>query len=54
MLLKRATTHSSQLIKSSNAIFVAYQTFSKDLKKFGFVKKVEQNKKAFQLPQRAN
>ena len=54
MLLKRATTHSPQLIRSSNAIFVAYQAFSKDLKKFGFVKKVEQNKKAFQLPQRAN
>lgn len=54
MLLKREIVHSPQLIKSSNAIFVAYQTFSKDLKKFGFVKKVEKNKKAFQLPQRAN
>lgn len=54
MLLKRSISHSPQLIKSSNAIFVAYQTFSKDLKKFGFVKKVEQNKKVFQLPQRAN
>lgn len=52
-MLKRTTAHSPQLIKSSNAIFVAYQTFSKDLK-FGFVKRVEQNKKAFQLPQRAN
>ena len=51
-MLKRTTAHSPQLIKSSNAIFVAYQTFSKDLKKFGFVKRVEQNKKAFQLPQR--
>ena len=54
MLLKRTIAHSPQLIKSSNAIFFAYQTFSKDLKKFGFVKRVEQNKKAFQLPQRAN
>lgn len=53
-MLKRTTAHSPQLIKSSNAISVAYQTFSKDLKKFGFVKIVEQNKKAFQLPQRAN
>ena len=50
MLLKRTTTHSPQLIKSSNAIFVAYQTFSKDLKKFGFVRKVEKAKKDFQLP----
>ena len=54
MLLKRSISHSPQLIKSSNAIFVAYQTFSKDLKKFGFVKKVEQNKKDFQLPHLAN
>lgn len=54
MLLKRTTTHSPQLIKSSNAIFVAYQTFSKELKRFGFVERVEKNKKAFQLPQRAN
>lgn len=54
MLLKRTTTHSPKLIAASNAIFVAYQTFSKDLKKFGFVKRAEQNKKAFQLPQRTN
>lgn len=54
MLLKRTTTHSPKLIAASNAIYVAYQAFSKDLKKFGFVKIVEQNKKAFQLPQRAN
>lgn len=54
MLLKRTIVHSPQLIKASNAIYTTFQTFSKDLKKFGFVKKVEQNKKAFQLPQRAN
>ena len=54
MLLKRTTTHSPQLIKSSNAIYTTFQTFSKDLKKFGFVKKVEKNKKAFQLPHLAN
>lgn len=53
-MLKRTIAHSSKLIRSSNAIFVAYQTFSKDLKKFGFVKRVEQNKKAFQLPKQAN
>ena len=53
-MLKRSTAHNPKLIKASNAIFVAYQAFSKDLKKFGFVKKVEQNKKAFQLPQRVN
>ena len=53
-MLRRTTTHSPKLIAASNAIFVAYQTFSKDLKKFGFVKKVKQNKKAFQLPKQAN
>lgn len=53
-MLRRTTTHSPKLIAASNAIFVAYQTFSKDLKKFGFVKKVEQNKKAVQLPKQAN
>lgn len=53
-MLRRTTTHSPKLIAASNAIFVAYQTFSKDLKKSGFVKTVEQNKKAFQLPQRVN
>lgn len=53
-MLRRSTAHNPKLIKASNAIFVAYRAFSKDLKKFGFVKRVEQNKKAFQLPQRAN
>ena len=53
-MLKRSTAHNPKLIKASNAIYVAYQAFSKELKKFGFVKKVEQNKKAFQLPKQAN
>ena len=53
-MLKRTIAHSPQLIKSSNAIFVAYQTFSKELKRFGFVERVEKNKKAFQLPKQAN
>ena len=43
-----------KLIIASNALFTKYEQFNKDLKKFGFVKIVEQNKKAFQLPQRAN
>jgi hypothetical protein len=54
MLLKRTTTHNPKLIAASNAIYVAYQAFSKDLKKFGFVRKVEKAKKDFQLPQQAN
>lgn len=53
-MLKRSTAHNPKLIKASNAIYVAYQAFSKELKRFGFVERVEKNKKAFQLPQRAN
>lgn len=53
-MLKRTIARNPKLIKASNAIYIAYQAFSQDLKKFGFVKRVEQNKKAFQLPQRAN
>lgn len=49
---KSASTHSPKLIKASNAMDMTYQDFSKDLKKFGFVKKVENAKKAFQSPQR--
>ncbi len=51
---KIASSHSPKLIEASNAMDTTYQAFSKDLKKFGFVKKVENAKKAFQLPQRAN
>ena len=49
---KSASTHSPKLIEASNAMDTTYQAFSKDLKKFGFVKKVENAKKAFQSPQR--
>lgn len=44
----------SALIEASNAMYTTYQDFSKDLKEFGFVEKVESAKKALQLPQRAN
>ena len=53
-MLKRSTAYNPKLIKASYAIYVAYQAYSKELKRFGFVERVEQNKKAFQLPQRAN
>lgn len=51
---KNASTYNPKLIEASNAIYMTYQYFSKDLKEFGFVEKVESSKKAFQLPQRAN
>ncbi|NRO89297.1 hypothetical protein [Lactobacillus helveticus] len=51
---KRTSSHSPKLIEASNAMDTTYQAFSKDLKKFGFVKKVENAKKAFQSPQRVN
>lgn len=53
-MLKRSTAHNPKLIEASNAMYTTYQDFSKDLKEFGFVEKVESAKKAFQLPQRAN
>lgn len=51
---KIASSHSPKLIEASNAMDTRYQAFNKDLKKFGFVKKVENAKKAFQSPQRVN
>lgn len=51
---KNASTYNPKLIEASNAIYMTYQDFSKDLERFGFVKKVENAKKAFKLPQRAN
>ncbi|CDI43253.1 hypothetical protein [Lactobacillus helveticus] len=49
---KSASTRIPKLIEASNAMDTTYQAFSKDLKMFGFVKKVENAKKAFQSPQR--
>lgn len=51
---RRTNAHNPKLIIASNALYATYQAFSKDLRKFGFVKKVEKAKKAFQLPQRVN
>ena len=51
---KRTSSHSPKLIEASNAMYTTCQDFSKDLKEFGFVKKVENAKKAFQLPARVN
>lgn len=51
---RRTNAHNPKLITASNALCIAYQSFSKDLKRFGFVKKVEKAKKVFQLPQRVN
>ena len=51
---RKTNAHNPKLITASNALCIAYQSFSKDLKRFGFVKKVEKAKKAFQLPQRVD
>lgn len=51
---RRTNAHNSKLITASNALYATYQAFSKDLKKFGFVKRVEKSKRAFQLPKQAN
>lgn len=51
---KITSTYSPKLIEASNAMDTTYQDFSKDLKEFGFVEKVESAKKDFQLPARVN
>lgn len=51
---KKASLPNFKLVRASNAMNTTYQVFSEDLKRFGFVKKVENAKKAFQLPHRAN
>lgn len=44
---KIASSHSPKLIEASNAMDTTYQAFSKDLKRFGFVKKSRMQKKTF-------
>lgn len=39
-----------KLLKASNAIFTAYESFSKDLKKFGFINRVQKNRANHMLP----
>lgn len=51
---RRTNAHNPKLITASNALYASYRAFSKDLRKLGFVERVEKNKKAFQLPRRAN
>ena len=41
-----------KLIRAGNAVYTVYQDFSNDLKRFGFVKRVENAKETFQLPKR--
>ena len=43
---RRTNAHNPKLIIASNALYATYQAFSKDLRKFGFVKKVEKAKKS--------
>ena len=51
---KKTSLPNLKLVRASNAMNMTYQAFNKDLKRFGFVKKVENAKKTFQLPYRAN
>ncbi|WP_260206290.1 hypothetical protein [Lactobacillus acidophilus] len=51
---RRTNAHNPKLIIASNALYASYRAFSKELKKFGFVERVEKNKRAFQLPKQAN
>lgn len=53
-MLKRSTAHNPKLSEASNAMYTTYQDFSKDLKRFGFVKKVKNAREKFQLPKRMN
>ena len=43
-----------KLIQAGNAVSMVYQDFNKDLKRFGFVKKVKNAREKFQLPKRMN
>lgn len=43
-----------KLIQAGNTVYTTYQRFDKGLKRFGFVKRVESAREAFQLPKRMN
>lgn len=51
---KRTSAHNPKLITASNALHAFMVVDLGKYRKRGFAKRVEQNKKAFQLPQRAN
>lgn len=51
---KRTSAHNPKLIAASNALHTFIVGDLSKYHKSGFVKKVEKNKKAFQLPQRGN
>lgn len=47
-MLKRSTAHNPKLIEASNAIYMTYQDFSKDLKKdLALSKKLKTQEKNF-------
>ena len=43
-----------KFIQAGNAVHMTHQRFNEDLKRFGFVKKVENARETFQLPKRVN
>ena len=51
---KRVNAHNSKLITASNALHTFIVVDLSKYHKSGFVKKVEKNKKVFQLPKRGN
>lgn len=51
---KKVSLNRLKLIQAGNAVSMTYQDFNEDLKRFGFVKKVENAREIFQLPKRMN
>lgn len=43
-----------KLLQAGNAVSMTCQRFNKDLKRFGFVKKVKNAREKFHLPKRMN
>ena len=51
---KKVSSNRIKLIQAGNAVHMTHQRFNEDLKRFGFVKKVENARETFQLPKRVN
>ena len=51
---KKVRLNRLKLIQAGNTVYTTCQRFDKGLKRFGFVKRVESAREAFQLPKRMN
>ena len=51
---KKVSSNRIKLIQAGNAVHMTHQRFNEDLKRFGFVEKVENARETFQLPKRVN